>query len=444
MSFFLERKFRILLSIILSIIIFLNFSSPSQSNAIEDSPYNRIVVPALQWLCQELNFCDSNDPPPNPASVSWGDGTCPYSLTYSAPFNGTSVTNKVSEYQFLPNDPTCTEAWGPSALLNVTLLSNGSSSSFCVANEPFIDEERCDLLPSPPDICSTEPYASGCVDFCFQNPAAESCQNNPPPIPPASCLDSPYLSQCQDFCTQYPGFCEEIPEQEIPEPPTTCDTNPYSSECLDFCSEYPIICSEPPGPPDICDTNPYSNQCQSYCSVFPCPDIPQPPDPPDICTTNPYSNECQNYCFIYPSACPTPPQQSDDDDNNDNENLDPPVQCGLSPLPPCEIEILDPDDLDLPDILQPEFPEFPDSNNQPCSDCQSDFTNQNFFQYALTQFSQKFPFDVIGDYSILPDEQECPSLTIYSKQWDFCVIPNSTRLLKYPIWFLFLIRLILH
>ena len=86
----------------------------------------------------------------------------------------------------------------------------------------------------------------------------------------------------------------------------------------------------------------------------------------------------------------------------------------------------------------------PDSNNQPCSDCQSDFTNQNFFQYALTQFSQKFPFDVIGDYSILPDEQECPSLTIYSKQWDFCVIPNSTRLLKYPIWFLFLIRLILH
>ena len=216
-------------------------------------------------------------------------------------------------------------------------------------------------------------------------------------------------------------------------------------------SEY--ICFDDTGervdidPPLSCTTNPYGSTCQNYCTDYPalCP-VEAPPDPPSTCESNPYGIECQNFCSIYPSRCPTPPPAGDDnEDTEGGENSDPPVQCGLAPLPPCDIEIRDPDEILPPELIEPEFPTLPDSNNEPCADCNdSNFSNQNFLSYALTKFSDKFPFDVIGDYSILPDDNQCPSLTIYGKYWEFCVIPNTVSLIKYPVWISFLVRLILH
>ena len=70
-------------------------------------------------------------------------------------------------------------------------------------------------------------------------------------------------------------------------------------------------------------------------------------------------------------------------------------------------------------------------------------TLPNFIVYAQEELANVFPFDVIGD---IPSDtfNTCPSLTIQNQTMELCIINDLLSLMKYPVWILFLIRLVLH
>lgn len=294
--------------------------------------------------------------------------------------------------------------------------------------------------------------------FCYavDQTAFESPVCPSPSPPPLECETNPYTLECGQYCELYSWttFCQD----NLP-PPPECESDPGSTTCIDFCTAFPEYCTEvPPPPPDSCEIDPYGLGCQSYCDQYPdvaiCQNIDPPLPPPDSCSTNPFSQECQNYCSIYPSQCPTPPPADDNGfgggesgaagAGNDFPESDPPVQCGLAPLPPCEIEINDlpPVEIELPP--PPELLPLPEPDQDSCIDCQSEGweNNQNFLAYALTVFSTKFPFDALGTPSTSVDV--CPVLEIYTKTFKLCFINEAIAALKYPVWIIWLLKLIIH
>jgi hypothetical protein len=75
------------------------------------------------------------------------------------------------------------------------------------------------------------------------------------------------------------------------------------------------------------------------------------------------------------------------------------------------------------------------------------FEAQNFLEYAITGFSNKFPFDIIGQFSSSVGSS-CPVFTISllteTRVVEFCLAKDFVAYFKYAVWFAFAIRLILH
>ena len=75
-----------------------------------------------------------------------------------------------------------------------------------------------------------------------------------------------------------------------------------------------------------------------------------------------------------------------------------------------------------------------------CTKCpKDDFTKKNFLNYAKEVFSNKFPFDTIGN---IPNG----STGVCGEKKEVCTlketVENLLRLLKYPVWIGFLLTLV--
>jgi hypothetical protein len=97
--------------------------------------------------------------------------------------------------------------------------------------------------------------------------------------------------------------------------------------------------------------------------------------------------------------------------------------------PPTEINVIQDIEIDLPD-----------APNTQCKECPKDnFATKNFLSYAKEQFSDKFPFDVVGD---IPSG----SSGFCGEKKEVCTLKETLgtllRLLKYPIWIGFLLELV--
>ena len=97
--------------------------------------------------------------------------------------------------------------------------------------------------------------------------------------------------------------------------------------------------------------------------------------------------------------------------------------------PPTQINVIKDIEIDLPD-----------PPNTQCKECPEDnFTKRNFLTYAKEQFSNKFPFDIVGN---IPGG----SSGLCGEKKEVCTIKetlgNLLRLLKYPIWIGFLLGLV--
>jgi hypothetical protein len=102
------------------------------------------------------------------------------------------------------------------------------------------------------------------------------------------------------------------------------------------------------------------------------------------------------------------------------------------------------------DLVLPDPPDLNYDNEEEeeeedqCVDCPQDqFSNENFFSYALDQFSNKFPFDALGSPPVSPGIV-CPLLNIYNRQFELCFINQTISGLKFPVWIIWLLKLILH
>jgi hypothetical protein len=65
---------------------------------------------------------------------------------------------------------------------------------------------------------------------------------------------------------------------------------------------------------------------------------------------------------------------------------------------------------------------------------------ENFLLYAKRQFSNKFPFDVIGTVSII--NKGCPTIILFNYEQEFCLLNDKIKYLKYPLWIYYLIRMV--
>jgi hypothetical protein len=82
----------------------------------------------------------------------------------------------------------------------------------------------------------------------------------------------------------------------------------------------------------------------------------------------------------------------------------------------------------------------PDAPNTQCKECPEDnFTTTNFLNHAKEKFSDKFPFDIVGN---IPGG----SSGVCGEKKEVCTLKetlgNLLRLLKYPIWIGFLLGLV--
>lgn len=82
----------------------------------------------------------------------------------------------------------------------------------------------------------------------------------------------------------------------------------------------------------------------------------------------------------------------------------------------------------------------PDAPNTQCKECpQDNFTTRNFLSYAQEVFSNKFPFDIIGN---IPNG----STGVCAEKKEVCTLKetlgNLLGLLKYPVWIGFLLGLV--
>lgn len=78
----------------------------------------------------------------------------------------------------------------------------------------------------------------------------------------------------------------------------------------------------------------------------------------------------------------------------------------------------------------------PDPNESP----QVDFsTAENFLVHAKRVFSDKFPFDILGDFEAKGNSNECPKYTFFSHEFELCPIRDFLSMLKIPVIISFLI-----
>ena len=68
------------------------------------------------------------------------------------------------------------------------------------------------------------------------------------------------------------------------------------------------------------------------------------------------------------------------------------------------------------------------------------FTAPNFLVYAVEQFSQKFPFDIIGEIDGEAISADCPTYTFFNKDFELCPIRDFFAILKYPVIITFLVK----
>jgi len=72
------------------------------------------------------------------------------------------------------------------------------------------------------------------------------------------------------------------------------------------------------------------------------------------------------------------------------------------------------------------------------------FTDANFLSYAVTTFSVKFPFGIVGDISGISGSNNCPTWTFLGVQITLCIVRDAVAILKYPAIIAFLIRTYRH
>ncbi len=62
-----------------------------------------------------------------------------------------------------------------------------------------------------------------------------------------------------------------------------------------------------------------------------------------------------------------------------------------------------------------------------------EFPQQNWFEYGRDQLSNKFPFDVFGDFSATNIADDCPTYTFFDRDFELCVIRDVLKIFKYPV-----------
>lgn len=72
----------------------------------------------------------------------------------------------------------------------------------------------------------------------------------------------------------------------------------------------------------------------------------------------------------------------------------------------------------------------------------SAFTKPNFVSYAITQFSDKFPLDLLGEAPAL-EVSQCPAFTFFGKTHQLCIVNQAFSALKFPVLVAFTIWAIL-
>ena len=69
----------------------------------------------------------------------------------------------------------------------------------------------------------------------------------------------------------------------------------------------------------------------------------------------------------------------------------------------------------------------------------ADFESENFLKHAIQVFSNKFPFDIMGNLDVASFSQDCPSYTFFDRVFELCPIRDLIVLFKYPVIISFLI-----
>ena len=88
----------------------------------------------------------------------------------------------------------------------------------------------------------------------------------------------------------------------------------------------------------------------------------------------------------------------------------------------------------------------PDVGLSTCPDCVDKLDrSQSFMQYAVLKISNKFPFDVIGNYQqVLVSSASCPMFTSWGRSYELCQIKTFFSVIKFPISLSWLIYLVTH
>ncbi|WPF87512.1 hypothetical protein WEU38_11895 [Cyanobacterium aponinum AL20118] len=68
------------------------------------------------------------------------------------------------------------------------------------------------------------------------------------------------------------------------------------------------------------------------------------------------------------------------------------------------------------------------------------YNRTNFFSYAVDQWSNKFPFGIVGDFQGIAGSNTCPSWTFLGVQVTLCIVRDAIAILKYPAIIAFLVR----
>lgn len=69
----------------------------------------------------------------------------------------------------------------------------------------------------------------------------------------------------------------------------------------------------------------------------------------------------------------------------------------------------------------------------------SEFDRPNFVQYGYEVFSQKFPFDVIGNLPSRGNPDACPTFVFFQRNYTLCFVRDALSILKIPVLIGFLI-----
>ena len=64
---------------------------------------------------------------------------------------------------------------------------------------------------------------------------------------------------------------------------------------------------------------------------------------------------------------------------------------------------------------------------------------QNFVSYAVTKFSSKFPFDVVGQMPSGAASSACPKFTFFGRDFELCFIRDALSILRIPVVISFVI-----